>query len=89
MKNEEYCPIPTKDQMRNRRNIQIHESSNEELYKLYDEVSQGIMEFGSVDELSNDFKRDKDLIKLELKNRGLQVTNWIYKLKLYFNIGKS
>ncbi|NFE18648.1 hypothetical protein [Clostridium botulinum] len=75
--------------MRNRRNIQIHESSNEELYKLYDEVSQGIMEFGSVDELSDDFKRDKDLIKLELKNRGLQVPNWIYKLKLYFNIGKS
>ncbi|EPY6472512.1 hypothetical protein ACWO4B_003209 [Clostridium sporogenes] len=88
MEDKEYYPVPTKEEMRNRRNIQIQQSTNKELYKLYDEAVSGIWYFGGNEDLKADFKKDKILIKLELKNRGLKVPNWIYEIGLYFNNSK-
>jgi hypothetical protein len=80
MKEKKFFPIPTKEQLRNRMNIMILESKDDELYEHYNRAIEGLRYFGHVSELAEDFKKDKELIKLELKRRGLKVPNFIYDL---------
>lgn len=68
--------------LREARNNQILRSSNENLYRIYNQVVLGLWHFRNIKELSEDFKIDKKLIKSELKKRNLKTPSFLYDLIL-------
>jgi hypothetical protein len=73
MEYKDYFEIPTREQLRNRRNIQILECTDIELYKLYSETTEMLVRYSNTPSLADDATQDKALIEIELKNRGLKV----------------
>lgn len=75
MNSEEYFDIPTKEQLRNKRNLIIIESSDEELYKSYYETLEEISYYKNRKEMIEklELKQDVELIKLQFIERGLKI----------------
>lgn len=67
--------IPTEQELRNARKRMIIESSNEELYKFYYEVLDGISYYKNDQEMikKQKFREDLGIIKQEFQNRNIKI----------------
>ncbi|WP_315069383.1 hypothetical protein [uncultured Clostridium sp.] len=75
MDNRDYFKTPTEEELRNIRIRMITKSSDEELYKLYYETLDGILNYRHNNDMIKNlfFKEDLDLIKIQLKDRNLVI----------------